>query len=232
MIAAMTGKYPHEEPLDKILIYKANEDLWVWGETIPKTRRRGSAGIVVKDNFAYILCGITDGHWDGHVPWADRYNFKTGEWISLSDAPRPRDHFQAALHNDKIYCASGRNSSAKTIETFSLTIPEVDVYDIVKNEWTTLSETSNIPTERAGASAIINKGKLIIIGGESSSQETAHNDIEIMELATGNWASGDNLVKGRHGTQTILYKNTIYIAAGSGNRGGKPELATLEAFTK
>ncbi|MGB5419834.1 Kelch repeat-containing protein [Algibacter sp.] len=232
LIGAMTGKYPHEKPLDKILIYKPKEDKWVWGDAIPVARRRGSAGIVVTANFAYVISGITDGHWEGHVPWLDRYNFKTGEWTILSDAPRSRDHFHAAIHNNKIYCASGRNSSAKTYETFNLTIPEVDVYNIENNSWETLPETSNIPTQRAGASAIINKGKLIIIGGESASQKTAHNEIDIMDMAKGNWVSAEKLEIGRHGTQAIFYNNAIYIVAGSGNRGGKPELASLETFTK
>tara|TARA_R110002096_G_scaffold305242_1_gene500122 strand:- start:5142 stop:6083 length:942 start_codon:yes stop_codon:yes gene_type:complete len=230
IIGAMTGKYPHEKPLDKILIFKPGEDKWIWGDTIPESRRRGSSGIVVKENFAYMISGITDGHWEGHVSWVDRYNFNTGAWTILSDAPRSRDHFQASIYNNKIYCASGRNSSAKTNETFSLTIPEVDVYDINNNTWVTLHESSNIPTQRAGASTIINKGNLIIIGGESSSQKTAHNEIEIMDITTGKWISGATLVRGRHGSQAILYKNSIYIAAGSGNRGGKPELATLEGL--
>ncbi|MFS4482781.1 Kelch repeat-containing protein [Hyunsoonleella sp. 2307UL5-6] len=232
IIGAMTGKYPHETPLDNILIYKPKEDAWVWGDTIPESRRRGSAGIVVKNNTAYIVSGITDGHWSGHVPWVDKYNFNTGMWTVLSDAPRPRDHFQAALFNNKIYCASGRNSSAKTKETFNLTIPEVDVYDIKNNTWETLSESSNIPTQRAGASSVIKNGNLIVVGGESATQKTAHNAIEIMELKTGNWASGNKLVKGRHGSQAIIYMNSIYITAGSGNRGGKPELASLEIFSK
>lgn len=229
VIGAMTGKYPHETPLDKILIYKPIEDLWIWGDTIPESRRRGSAGIVIKDDVAYIFCGITDGHWEGHVPWADKYNFKTGKWTVLTNAPRARDHFQAAIHNNNIYCASGRNSSAKTNETFNLTIPEIDVYDIEKDEWVTLSEASNIPTQRAGASTIINGGNLIILGGESASQKTAHNDVEIMDIKSGSWKVGPKLITGRHGTQAILYENTIYTAAGSGNRGGKPELSSLEA---
>ena len=232
IIGAMTGKYPHEKPLDQILIYKTTENKWVWGDTIPESRRRGSAGIVVKDNVAYIISGITDGHWEGHVPWVDKYNFNTGEWTILPDAPRPRDHFHAVISNNKIYCASGRNSSAKTNETFNLTIAEVDVFNIKNNTWETLPESSNIPTQRAGASAIISKGNLIVIGGESGAQKTAHNEIEIMELATGNWTFGTKLQTGRHGTQALCYENIIYIVAGSGNQGGKPELATLEVLKK
>lgn len=228
IIGAMTGKYPHEKPLEKILIYNTKNNQWIWGNSIPKNRRRGSAGVVVNDHFAYIVSGITDGHWSGNVPWMDKYNFKTGEWTILEDAPRPRDHFHAVIHQNKIYCASGRNSSAKTKQTFELTIPEIDVYKIETNNWITLPESSNIPTQRAGASSIIKSGKLIVIGGESASQKTAHNEVEIMDLSTRKWVSEIKLTRGRHGTQSVLYDNKIYIVAGSGNRGGKPELSSLE----
>lgn len=228
IIGAMTGKYPHEKPLDKILIYKTKKDQWIWGNTIPENRRRGAAGVVVKDHFGYVVSGITDGHWSGHVSWMDKYNFKTGEWTVLKDAPRPRDHFHAAIHQNKIYCVSGRNSSAKTEQTFNLTIREVDVYDIETNNWFTLSKSSNLPTQRAGASSVIKNGKLFVIGGESASQKTAHNKVEVMDLSTRKWENLLQLKTGRHGTQSILYNNKIYIAAGSGNRGGKPELSSLE----
>ena len=228
IIGAMTGKYPHEKPLDKILIYQTKHNQWIWGNTIPEKRRRGSAGVVVKKDVAYVVCGITDGHWSGHVSWVDSYNFKTGNWTILNDAPRARDHFHAAIYQNKIYCASGRNSSAKTKQTFNLTISEVDMYDIEKKNWITLPKTANLPIERAGASSIIKNGKLVVIGGESASQKTAHNQVEVLNLSTNKWELSAQLKRGRHGTQAILYKNKIYTTAGSGNRGGKPELSSLE----
>lgn len=232
IFGAMTGKYPHEKPLDKVLIYKPKVDKWVWGDSIPISRRRGSVGLAIKDNSAYLFCGITDGHWSGHVSWVDKYDFKTGKWTILKDAPRPRDHFQAAIYKNQIYCVGGRNSSAKTKETFNLTIPEVDVYNITNNTWSTLPYSLNLPTQRAGASTLIYKGNLIVIGGESANQETAHNNIEILQIENGKWKSMSSLIKGRHGTQALCYKNAIYTVAGSGNRGGRPELASMEVFSK
>ena len=184
IIGAMTGKYPHEKPLSRILIYQTKSNQWIWGDIIPENRRRGSAGVVVKDNIAYIVCGIKDGHWSGHVSWMDTYNFKTGEWAILKDAPRPRDHFHAVIYHNKIYCVGGRNSSAKTKQTFNLTVAEVDVYDVEKKNWITLPKAINIPTKRAGASSVIKKGKLLVIGGESAIQKNAHNQIEILDLSS------------------------------------------------
>lgn len=230
VMGGMTGKYPHEDPIDRIVIYDPSTDRWSIGDSIPSDRLRGGAGVVVNGNNAYIVSGITDGHWEGHVKWVDQYNFETGEWSVLKDAPRPRDHFHAAIHKGKIYCAAGRNSSAKTKQTFNLTIPEVDVYDIASNSWMTLPPDQNIPTERAGTSAIFLRDDLLVIGGESAVQTTAHSEVEAYNVKAGLWSKIDSLKRGRHGFQAILFEDDIYIAAGCGNRGGKPELASIERY--
>lgn len=230
MFGAMNGKYPYEKPLENILIYNPQSNEWKIGSEIPKARRRGSAGVIVQNDKAYVVSGIVDGHNSTHVPWVDVYDFKTDTWQILADAPRPRDHFHAAYKDGKIYAAGGRNSSFATNQTFDLTIPEVDVYDIQSNTWSTLPKKNNIPTMRAGTSAAFLGEDLIVIGGESMSQTEAHNDVEAYNIHTETWRNLENLNRGRHGSQAIVYKNGIYIVAGSGSRGGKPELSSMEVF--
>lgn len=230
VIGAMTGKYPYEKPLSNIIIYNPKEDKWEQGDEIPENRRRGSSGLVVIKDKAIVISGIVDGHNSNHVKWVDSYDFKTGEWKMLADAPRPRDHFAAVYSKGNIYCAGGRNSSFSTGQTFELTIPQVDVYNVKRDEWISLPEEDNIPTQRAGASAVILGNELIVIGGESSNLDAAHDEVEAYNLKTKSWRKLSPLGRGRHGTQAILYKKEIYIAAGSGNRGGKPELDSIEKF--
>ena len=230
VIGAMTGGFPRETPLSHIMIYDPEKDQWEQGDEIPENRRRGSAGVVVNGDHAIVLCGIVDGHWGDHVEWVDQYNFRTGEWSVLSDAPRARDHFHAAIKQGKIYCAGGRLSSRSTGELFQLTIAEVDVYDIRDDSWTTLPESKQLPTLRAGTSTAILNNSLIIIGGESGERSTAHDEVEAYNLETNEWTTLSPLVRGRHGTQAIVRNNTVYIVAGSGNRGGRPELSSIEKF--
>lgn len=230
MFGAMSGKYPYEKPLKNILIYDPEKNEWEIGSEIPESRRRGSSGVIVQNDKAYIISGIVDGHNSTHVPWTDVYDFKTGNWNILNDAPRPRDHFHAAYKDGKIYAAGGRNSSFATNQTFDLTIQEIDVYDIQSNTWSTLPDKNNILTLRAGTSAAFLGSDLIIVGGESMAQKEAHNNVEAYNLATKVWRKLESLNRGRHGSQAIVYKNKIYIAAGSGNRGGIPELSTMEVF--
>lgn len=46
------------------------------------------------------------------------------------------------------------------------------------------------------------------------------------------WTTLNPLSRGRHGSQLIYYNKNIYVASGSGNKGGSPELTSMECFSK
>jgi hypothetical protein len=225
----MTGAYPKEPPLPNIYIYDPAADAWAVGPEMPADRRRGGAGAVVYNDEIYLVAGITNGHYDGHVAWVDAFNPRTGQWRRLPDAPHARDHFHAAMVGDKIYAAGGRRSSAATGQTFQLTVPEVDVFDLKTNRWSTLPQTGNIPTQRAGAGVVVLDGKLVVLGGESG-QPLAHEAVEALDPATGRWTVMKPLSMGRHATQAILHDGRVYLASGSRTRGAT-EVDTQEIYT-
>jgi len=227
LAGAMTGKYPRETAVDRILIYDPRIDQWSWGAEIPADRRRGGAGVVVHDDSLYMVCGIRGGHWDGWVPWLDRLDLKTGAWEQLPDAPRVRDHFQSVLIDNKIYAAGGRKTSGITKQVFDLTIPEVDVYDLKDGTWSTLPVESNLPTPRAGCFAFRMGDELLIAGGESQ-QPTAHDRIEALDTKSGKWRVMSVFSQGRHGTGIGQYEDMLYTAGGAGSRGGRWELDSTE----
>jgi hypothetical protein len=230
VIGAFTGKYPHETPLENIYIYNPKEDQWRKGPIIPIERRRGSVGAVVYKSKIYMVGGILDGHWDGHVAWFDEFDPKTEQWTKLPDAPHSRDHINVAVDDNRLFIAGGRRSFAKINQTFSLTEPTVDIFNFKSREWTTLGTSQNIPTPRAGCSTVLYDEKLLVIGGESDLQETAHQNVESLNTKTLTWESFPSLITGRHGTSATLHKGKVFILAGSGNRGGKPELNSMEVL--
>lgn len=230
LAGAMTGPYPTETPLENIYLYYPEEDRWEKGPEIPLQRRRGSAGAVLCGNKIYLLCGIQLGHTSGTCPWADSYDLKTGRWEALSDAPHIRDHFPAICVDGKIYCAGGRNTSVHEEKNFaaffSATINEVDCYDIQRNKWVTLNE--KLPVGTAAGSIAYFKDRILYIGGESG-QDKAHNETQSFDPKTGNWEMLSPLQIGRHGTGAIVFNDKLYIAAGSGNRGGG-NMKSMECF--
>ncbi|MDF7809193.1 kelch repeat-containing protein [Pontiellaceae bacterium B12219] len=226
IVCAMTGKYPKETGLEKILIYEPKKDAWSWGDEIPAARRRGSASVVNVDGKLYVIAGIINGHMGGYVDWADLYDPETGTWTQLKDAPHKRDHFQAAYLDGKIYAAGGRTTSKETGQLFDLTVPEVDVYDISTGKWSVLKR--NLPTPRAGNSTAAIGNDIVVAGGESMARKEAHSEVEAWDTEKEKWHDYPSLQQGRHGTALILHENCIYTCSGSGGRGGGPELTTTE----
>lgn len=229
IIGALSGPYPHEVPLSHVYIFDPKTDSWEKGHEIPEERRRGAAGLVVKDDKFYLVAGIKDGHWADNRNYFDEYDPATGEWKTLPDLPRVRDHFQAVVVDNKLYAVGGRKSFAKEGHGFELTYAEVDVYDFKTNQWETLPQAHNLPTERAGSSTIAYDGGFVVVGGESASQVAAHSEVEYYEPGQG-WKLLNKLKQGRHGFPLVEINGSLYVVAGSGNRGGGPELTSVEVM--
>ena len=227
IMGAMTGGFPSEYPVHHIYIYDTESDTWGKGDAFPEDRQRGSTGNVLFGGKIYLLCGIKNGHIGDHKKWADSYDLATGAWEVLADAPRTRDHFQAALHNGRIYVLGGRNTGSSETP-FEGTVAEVDVYDIASDSWSTLPNP--IPTQRAGTFSTFFDGHILVAGGESAVQETAHAEVEGVDPDTGEWKAYPEFNQGRHGTGLVVFDGDLYAASGCGNRGGRPELTTMEVL--
>ncbi|MEO9872304.1 Kelch repeat-containing protein [Ekhidna sp.] len=228
LIGAMTGQWPNEKPLDRILIYYPEQDKYEYGHEIPKARRRGGAGAVYFNDKIYLVGGIINGHMNGYKPWFDEYDPKTGDWRVLPDAPDARDHFQAVVSNNQLFAFAGRRSSHKTGEDMDLTNSYGNVYDFTTREWKKVTQNLAIPTERAGNSAIAWKDEIILGGGESAVQKEAHRELEAYNSETKTWRSWPSLNRGRHGSGFAVIDDYLYTASGSENSGGGPELTSVE----
>lgn len=232
VLGALSGSFPHEVPIPDIYIFNPAKNEWRKGAQIPSNRLRGAAGAFVLNDKIYLICGIQDGHWDGHVAWFDEFDPATNKWTVLPDAPRPRDHVSVAVADNKLLVAGGRLSTARINQVINTTIPETDLYDFSSGKWTTLAPEHNIPTMRAGHTAVAYGNKILLIGGESGTQEAAHQEVEAFNLDTNQWEKFPSLHQGRHGTQAVFLNKKVYIAAGSANRGKGPELNDMEVLIK
>jgi N-acetylneuraminic acid mutarotase len=232
VMTAMTGNYPKETPLETVYIYDPKLDSWRKGPEVPSHRRRGGAGTVVHNRKIYLVAGIIDGHTSGTVAWLDEFDPQTETWRELPDAPRARDHFPALVSGGKLYCVGGRNTSYHTPDSFTAffgaVIPEVDVYDFATGQWTTLPEGLPVPTAAGGLAGL--DGDIYYFGGETA-QKQAHRQTQWLDVKSGHWNLAASLVQGRHGGGAAVLNGRIYFAAGSGGRGGGPELSSTEVFT-
>lgn len=228
LVGSMTGKYPDEIPLEKVIVYYPLENRFEYGHTIPEERRRGAAGAAVYDGKIYIVGGITNGHQDGFQPWLDCYDPATGDWTVLADAANARDHFQAVVIGHRLYAVAGRTTSKQTQQVFDLTVGAVDVYDLKANTWLPEGTCPDLPTLRAGNMAANVNGKLVVGGGESGDQKAAHDAVEAYDPATNLWSVWPTFQRGRHGSGFVVEGGRLFTASGSGNKGGRPELDSIE----
>lgn len=228
IVGAMTGPWPNEKPIEKVLIYYPETDVFEYGHDIPEHRRRGGAGAVYYNGKIYLVGGITNGHMDGYRNWFDSYDPKTGVWETLPNAQSTRDHFQLVAKENKIYAFAGRSSSHSTGEDMSRTISHGNVYDFKLDQWEEVTNDLAIPTQRAGNMAFVWGDQIIIGGGESMKQKKAHSEIEAFDVTSNEWKVWPSLNEGRHGTGFAIVGNHVYTASGCGNRGGNPELTTIE----
>jgi N-acetylneuraminic acid mutarotase len=129
-----------------------------------------------------------------------------------------------------LYAVGGRRSSASTKQVFELTIPQVDVFDLHENQWSTLPPEANFPVPRAGCFSIPVGAQFLVAGGESSLQRDAHRQVHAFDTQSKRWRLLSRLNQGRHGTGIVQWNNTLYTVAGSGRRGGRPELDSTEVF--
>jgi len=180
---AFTGNYPHEKPIAEVYAFNTKTFTWRVETVIPQDRQRGAAACIIYKDKLYLIAGIVDGHYAGHVTWMDVYDFKTKQWSRLPDAPHARDHFQAVVVNNQFFVAGGRKSSAATNQTFQLTVLEVDVYDLSTNSWSSFDSTKNIPAPRAGCTSVpYGKNSFMVIGGESGQQQASHNHADVFDM--------------------------------------------------
>lgn len=227
VIGAFTENYPREKGIPNVYIYDPAEDAWKEGPEIPAARRRGAAGAVAYRRKIYVLGGIVGGH-GAHAKckaWFDEFDPATGKWTPLADAPRARDHFPAAVVGDRLYALGGRDSGGAG-NFFTQTVAEADVYDFATGKWSTLP--AKLPTGRAAPAVAVLDHQILVFGGESG-QPQAHTETEALDVTKGTWRTLAPMVQGRHGTQAIVWKGRVYVAAGSRTRG-EAEIDSQEVF--
>ncbi|MEO0339769.1 MAG: kelch repeat-containing protein [Bacteroidota bacterium] len=228
IMGALTGGYPGETPIPNIYIYDPTVDTWQKGPTIPADRQRGGAGVSVYKGKIYLSCGIKDGHRGDHKKWLDVFDPITQQWSTLPDAPRARDHFQSVVADDKLYLLGGRTTISAD-NPMKHTIAQIDVFDFKTQTWSTLP--NGLPTLRAGNYVTLYGQDILVMGGESFAQVPAHAEVEVLNIKSKEWRTLSPMLQGRHGTGVINYQGKLWVASGSGNRGGGPELTSMECLS-
>lgn len=233
IVAAWYGRSPSESNVEKLWIFHTDTYKWESRTGLPAERRRGGAAQVLFDDRIYVLCGNRGGHGppSKSLGWVDYYDLKNDMWVTgLSSIPsgHERDHVGGARVGDKICIAGGRNGGMEN--PFRATVESTFCYDPNKDEWENMM--ANIPAPRAGsATGRSCDGRLMVVGGEGRFSP-AFDQVDLFDGKK--WETVRPLVRSRHGTGLAIadcrYCEHVFIAAGSGRRGGSPELDSTEVY--
>lgn len=187
--------------------------------------------MAVYDNKIYIVGGIKNGQTSGTTNMMDEFDPKTRRWASLVDAPHVRDHGNLVVIDKHLVALGGRNSSVHEENNFTAffntVVDRIDAYNVETQTWRTL--TTRLPAPSAGAGALAMGNTIYYIGGETE-HYPALATTYAYNFDSRKWKQYRPLVGGRHGTNAVKIGTKIFIAAGSGNRGGRPELNSLEVL--
>ena len=231
VVTGLTGSYPKETPLTHVYKFNPEQDTWETIFEIPEDRRRGGAGVTVYNNKIYISNGIIDGHTSGTCNLFDVYNPSDNTWESLPNTPTKRDHSSSVVIDDVLIAIGGRNTSYHEPDNFQAffktVIETVDYYNFETQKWDTFE--SVLPNPAGGAGTVVLNNELYFFGGETEQKE-ANNTMFSFNLKNKTWTEQPSLNKGRHGTNAAVIDTNIYIASGSGNQGGGPELTSIEVY--
>ncbi|PID60220.1 MAG: hypothetical protein CSB44_10805 [Gammaproteobacteria bacterium] len=224
-IGALECCYPHESTNEKIYSYNPANDSWRVEGNMPAARLRGAMGAAVYNGKIYLVGGNTRGHDGGAVAWFDEFDPATGEWRRLPNAPHARDHVQVAVVDGQLIVAGGRRSTQPRV--FANTVAAVDIYDFASGTW---RQGRSLPNPRAGAMTVVVGGEVLIIGGESMAQGSAHRDVHGFDVSRNRWRRLKPLLEGRHSGGAAVLDGQVHVATGNRTRGGGAESASHEVL--
>lgn len=223
------GGSPDDKVNEYMWVYNISTNTWTNMTGLPPHRRRGGAASVLYKSKIWVIAGNIGGHGPPSqtLGYLDYYDLLTNTWVTdLPDLPEGRDHVGAAVVKGKICIAGGRDGG---VDNYSATIASTYCYDVRKSKW--INMNAPIPTRRAGAATFRTcDGKMMVAGGEGPPKRV-FDDVEVFN-GTG-WEILPPLVRARHGTGLAVSRCScghIFITAGSGYRGGAPQLNSTEVF--
>lgn len=117
------------------------------------------------------------------------YDPKSKTWSKLAALPAPRSSFDAAVLGDKVYVIGGWNLHGESDQSeWHDTAWSLDLND-ASAKWQPLAPP---PFQRRAVSVAAHQGKLYVIGGMTSDNETTHR-VAIYDPASDSWSEGPDL---------------------------------------
>jgi serine/threonine protein kinase/N-acetylneuraminic acid mutarotase len=178
-------------------VFALRDGAW---EELPRLNhpRAAAAAAVVGDKIV-VVGGQADGKL---VPQTEVFD---GEgWKDVAKIPTPREHLGAASDGRYLYAVGGRELSADA------NLGALERYDPQSDSWTKLEA---MPTVTGSVSAAYTGGRVITVGGESST--SASDAVQAYEIKGQRWSQLPDLPSPRHGVALTALNDSLYAIGGA-----------------
>jgi N-acetylneuraminic acid mutarotase len=216
-IYVIGGVNQNNQPLNTVEEYNPFTSQWTSKMSMP-TARSGFA-IAVYNNKIYVVGGSVG---NGFVGNNEVYDPVANTWTTKASMQTPRADLTASIVNGQIYLIGGKMYSNQA--PFYTETALNEVYDPIKDEWSTKSE---IPSPVEGYASAVLGNRIYIIGGSKVHAGTGSaftNSNQVYDPATDQWSLAASLpVASSYAsaavTQGNMAKEAIYYIGGyTGNQ--------------
>ncbi|KAK1593681.1 uncharacterized protein LY79DRAFT_589724 [Colletotrichum navitas] len=218
-------------------VYDPARDRWEPVARFPPGTERGSAAVGVSGTKIYLAGGLRSmetvpGGTIATVDDVSVYDTATDTWTSLGThpLPQPRDHAGGAVVANVFYVIGGRHVAGGLFASDSVYVLGLDALDAGDAGWQTAS-TSPLPTARAWHGTAVFSDRIYTFGGEGNLQAASgvFSETEVLDPATGAWASLEPMRRPRHGSAAVAVSDGI-IVPGGGVSWGSSSVDTADMF--
>ncbi len=197
----------------------SREVLWLrngkWVRMPPLRHPRAAAVAAVIDDQIVV----TGGQAGGKLVKETEILPGGSRWRTGADLPTPREHLAAVSDDRFLYAVGGRELSADSNSR------AVERYDVAENRWKKLA---SMPVASGSLGAAILKGRLIAVGGETSTGVIG--TVQSYDLSSGRWSQLAALPTPRHGLGVAAFGGTLYALGGALGAGHLESTDKVEAL--
>ena len=193
---------------DDLNRYNVASDTWT--SLAPMPTKRAASAVAVVGNALYVMGGRTSTApcSGGYLSVVERYDIDTDIWTTLAPLPSSRSDFAATSvggNGGKIYVFGGCNAA-------NAQMPDVDVYDVQTNAWSTAP--ANMPLARAVHIAG-QKGNNVYVFGGRSAPGVVSGINQVYNVVKDAWSTDAPMGVARGETGSYSHGGRIYVPGGA-----------------
>lgn len=186
--------------------YDSSNDEWTTKNSMPTPRINAYA--VAIDNKIYVIGGRNEI--TGVLNTVEVYDTVNNNWSTIKPMNFSRWTLFASVVGGKIYVIGGITGVGENRKS----IDQVEIYDPVKNSWST---GSSLPIAKQGASVAVFKEKIYVMGGKVGAGDNGYatNSVEVYDPFNDSWSSAKPMNKERTGAQASVVDGVIHVIGGA-----------------